>query len=341
MSILEIARAYVEKIQTLPGELHREARRKLFVELPAEAREHVKRLQKAAFFAPANAQLDQREEHLSPSGAYKLVTTPYGTGPHTWAYSQGLVYRKDRDQPIAEIQRNYGAFPFAWVEGHAQGDFLLAGEDYQGQTIIDLRTGARRDYLPAAARQGNGFCWAEIHPSPHGKLLCVSGCYWAAPYETRFYDFSNPMCPPWPALPTGDTSDEFFGWIDDEHARIGRYESIYEPLNKSESELSEARRNGEITDEDFDRYLDDEDHWKQREVGMREWVLPSPLACLTEYAKECLAWRKQKGTSVPSDFLLDVQVLLQRLSDTELEAFDESYTKTLTDWAFLNGEAQS
>ena len=67
-------------------------------------------------------------EHLSPSGKYRLVVTRHGTGPGTWNYSKGRVYRKTNAggwELFAEICRNYGSFPFAWVEGHKDGDDYL------------------------------------------------------------------------------------------------------------------------------------------------------------------------------------------------------------------------
>lgn len=160
----------------------------------------VARMTKAELFRSENANLDRREEHLSPSGKYKLVVTPYATKPGCWGYTQGLVYTVGSDTPIAEIQRNYSAFPFLFVEGHPNGhDYLIGGEDYQGQTVIELDTGARRDFLPEAAAKGHGFCWASYQFEPSVQLLVVQGCFWACSYETCFYDFADPM-KGWPGL---------------------------------------------------------------------------------------------------------------------------------------------
>lgn len=149
-------------------------------------------------------------EHLSPSGKYRLVVTKHGTGPGTWDYSKGRVYAGDK--LITTVCRNYGAFPFAWVEGHPKGSFLLAGEDYQGQTVIDLVAGERKDFLPKEAADGAGFCWAKYTPNSDGMLLAVEGCYWACPYEVRIVDFSDPMNPPWPILHRDEDNDTFGGW---------------------------------------------------------------------------------------------------------------------------------
>ena len=73
-------------------------------------------------------QQGEPEEHDSPSDKYRLVVTRHGTGPGTWNYSKGRVYRKTSAggwELFAEVCRNYGDFPFAWVEGHKDGDDYL------------------------------------------------------------------------------------------------------------------------------------------------------------------------------------------------------------------------
>jgi len=143
-----------------------------------------------------------RREHLSPSGRYKLVTSSFGTKPGCWSYCRGQVYSVGSDEPIATVNRNYSAFPFLFVENHPNGHrYLVCGEDYQGQTVVELDTGARRDHLPGEAHDGHGFCWASHTFHPETKTLVVDGCHWACPYEFRFYDFSDPMSG-WPQLET-------------------------------------------------------------------------------------------------------------------------------------------
>lgn len=153
-----------------------------------------------ALFEPKNEKVESRKEFLSPSGKYKLITSEYATKPGCWSYEQGRVFKVGEDTPIATVNRNYGSFPFLFVEGHPNGhDYLVCGEDYQGQTVIELDTGKRKDHLPSSAEAGSGFCWASFEF--HAGLLVVCGCYWAAPYEYRFYDFSDPMSG-WPELET-------------------------------------------------------------------------------------------------------------------------------------------
>lgn len=137
----------------------------------------------------------------SPSGKYQLVISKYPSREGCWSLSRGEVFRTKDLKLIGDVKRNYYQFPFAWAEGHKNGhDYLICGEDYQGQTIIELDTGERKDYLPFVAYKGFGFCWASICPSPDLTKLLVSGCIWAAPYEIVVYDFTNPLSLPYKEL---------------------------------------------------------------------------------------------------------------------------------------------
>lgn len=139
------------------------------------------------YYVPQNKHPEEKV-CLSPSGKYRLVVERYSTGPNTWRVSQGLVYNVETNALIATIRRNYSAFPFNFIEGHPKGDFLVCGESYMSQTIVDLATGEKRN-----TPDSDGFCWADSRYVPDAQLLIVDGCYWAAPYEFRFYDFSDPM----------------------------------------------------------------------------------------------------------------------------------------------------
>lgn len=151
-------------------------------------------VQKASFFDPANAKSENQEIFQSDSGHYRLVVTPFETSKGSWNYTQGLIYRNDSNQLISEVQRNYSSFPYTFIEDHPNGhSYLVCGADYQGQTVIELDTGKRKDHTPKAAEIGAGFCWVDAKFIKSECLLVVSGCVWACPYEHRFYDFSDPM----------------------------------------------------------------------------------------------------------------------------------------------------
>jgi len=125
-------------------------------------------------------------------GKYKLEIFQFETKEGCWGYTQGIVYRNNLI--ITKINRNYSSFPFSWIIGHPNGhDYLIAGEDYQGQTIIQLDTSTRVDILPDDAKKGYGFCWVDHHFYSEQQILIVDGCIWACPYEFRFYDFSDPL----------------------------------------------------------------------------------------------------------------------------------------------------
>ncbi len=137
---------------------------------------------------------DEVKESLSPSGKYKLVLRSLATKPGCWNYMQGEVFEVASGKRIAKVIRNYCSFPHLFIEDHPNGHpYLLCGSDYQGQTVIELDTGKRKETLPRAAFLGFGFCCADFRFDPGTKLLTAAGCIWACPYEYRFFDFSDPI----------------------------------------------------------------------------------------------------------------------------------------------------
>jgi hypothetical protein len=174
--------------------------------LPEEVQKTFWKIRRASFFDPKNEAEGSRKEILSPSGKYKLVTAGFTTGKGSWNYTQGVVYRKDDDKPIATVQRNYSRFPHLFIENHPKGDFLVCGEDYQGQTVVDLTSGTRRDLMSDGSDKGWGFCWSSYTYSAPNQILIVDGCFWGAPYEYRFHDFSDPMSG-WPQIETEEHVD--------------------------------------------------------------------------------------------------------------------------------------
>lgn len=185
---------YSKAFQTLPKEAQK-------VVQQAKYREHRKEMDKG--FTPENRG-KVWEPVLSPSGRFKLVVTSYDLAKDQggWSYTQGLVY--EGDTLLFEVRRNYFDFNYTWVEDHPNGhSYLVCGEDYQGQTVLELDTGRRRDSIPTEEFLGWGFCWVGCRFEHLSQMLIVDGCYWACPYEYRFYDFSNPM-EGWPELKLPD-----------------------------------------------------------------------------------------------------------------------------------------
>ena len=182
---------------TWTGKL-RDMYKALFKTLPEEERYLAQCLGKNKYFVEENR--GESRESLSPSGKYKLVLTPYTTSKGSWSYTRGEVFRTSDGERVADVKRNYSSFFHLWMEEHVDGhDWLVCGEDYQGQTFCELDTGRVKSHIPDAAFDGHGFCWTDCELLADGKTLKVDGCYWACPYETRLYDVTNPMSG-WPAL---------------------------------------------------------------------------------------------------------------------------------------------
>jgi hypothetical protein len=185
------------------------------------------------------------ERHLSPSGRYDLEVVQW-ENERGWNYSEGSVV-SGTGELIARIRRNYGSFPFTWCEDHPNGhDYLVAGEDYQGQTVIELDTGARVDHLTDAAQPGAGFCWARHYVTPDKSVLVVDGCVWACPYELVAFDFSDPLNLPYPELHrwVGDlrTIEGFdangtLTWTTDEEVRLSDGKPYRDLTDEEEAEL--------------------------------------------------------------------------------------------------------
>jgi len=131
--------------------------------------------------------LSERKVEYSPSGKYELEILSYKTGKSTWDYTRGIVRRNNDLKVICDIARNCSKFDYSFVEKE-KVEYFLCGTSYMNQTIVNLETGEVKTH------EGDGFCWVpSSNLSPDGKTLVTSGCYWSAPYEVRFWDFTDPM----------------------------------------------------------------------------------------------------------------------------------------------------
>ena len=208
-------------------------------------------MSKDNFFVPENLVENSEKIHLSQSKKYSLFISEYTTKEGCWSYSRGVVKHKNGNI-IADIKRNYNHFPFHWVENHPnKHDYLICGEDYQGQTIIELDTEKRKDYLSKNAENGFGFCWVSMKASPNKQVLAVNGCVWGSPYEVLFVDFSDPL----KGLPylknQPEDYSEFYSWNDDGTANIG-----HEEIRRK----SDGKRSIDLTDEEEDKMYDNNDY---------------------------------------------------------------------------------
>jgi hypothetical protein len=166
-----------------------------------------------SFFVDRNHDPAEDEEHISPSGRYRLRVQTYCTKPESWRFSRGLLCAGDK--LIADVKRNYDCFFFGWAENWNGHDYLLCGEDYQGQTVIEADTGRRIDYISEYARPGSAFCCAAYYASPDRKMIVIDGCYWACPYELVFCRVDDPMTLPWLQFERMDFTGTAEGWTKD------------------------------------------------------------------------------------------------------------------------------
>ncbi len=173
-----------------------------------------KRRQVEAAFVEAPRLPDESEIALSPSGRYRLEVSEYDAGPGAGTYSRGIVTRIEDGSILADVKRNYGHFPYTWIDHPDDNEYLLCGEDYQGYTVVDLTHGTIQTYMPEEAQTGEGFCWVTVHPAPDLRTLAVEGCFWGAPFEIHFFDFSTPAHFPLAELGGSDADyeDNSIGW---------------------------------------------------------------------------------------------------------------------------------
>lgn len=139
------------------------------------------------FFIEEN--LTRQEESLTPSGRFKLLRRYYSTKKGCWNYSRGTVFDLEGNE-ICDIKRNYSSFSHSFINKEGQ-EWLLTGRSYMSQTFVNLDTG--EIFEPEGSQyNGYGFCWVDAKLLKDNKTLLVDGCVWGAPFEYRFYDFSDP-----------------------------------------------------------------------------------------------------------------------------------------------------
>lgn len=150
---------------------------------------------------------DTATTHFSKLKNYFLTVHRYKTKKGCWNYTRGIVETKD-GATLADIKRNYSAFPFLFITHPNGKDYLVCGEDYQGYTIVNLTDETTKTFIPEGWLKGVGFCWASYKFDEENKNLIVDGCYWAFPYETVTYDFSDPDNLPLKELDRKDMEDD-------------------------------------------------------------------------------------------------------------------------------------
>jgi hypothetical protein len=171
-----------------------------------EKYKELRKREEKLFYEKYRPVIEEAKEYFSPSHKYKLVIIPCEhvekKEKRYWNYSKGLVFDLSTGEEIFTIIRNYGHFPFHWVEHKNGNEYLLCGEDYQGYVCFNLTEKKKHVYFPEGGFNGWGFCWINI--DSHDSTLIVEGCYWGAQFEIVQYDFSNPDELPYPEISRSD-----------------------------------------------------------------------------------------------------------------------------------------
>ena len=162
----------------------------------------------------------------SPCGNYYAMITSYRRG---WTYTGAVVYDSNNAQ-IGEIYRNYSGDHKWIVNTKTSKTWFFMGTTYQSQTFIDCCTGNKYDNTEDPDH--DTWCWAKIDVSPDGRTAVVEGCYWAAGYNRRFYDVSDPSCGWELMFETGIIGDgEYIEW-EDNVCTLTYSDSVVEYENK-------------------------------------------------------------------------------------------------------------
>ena len=248
------------------------------------------------------------KEILSPDGDFKLILTSHSTGPNTWSCTKAKLYNKIGDEWVLmqTIKRNYSSFWSRWFTHKNGKRYLFCGQNYQGYTCIDLEENVLRDHLPAEAHFGVGFCWAKVIPNSDGTILAVDGCYWACPYEIKFYDFSDPG--QWPLLEIGcmDFDEEKYGWEGEDFyvivSRLFRKSDDLDVQRTYDFSLKDESGNKIISDDEYER-LEEDASKEQLEAEYRhtrhKWEGPIFFKKYYEQTKEYIQRLKDSAAKDP------------------------------------------
>lgn len=290
------------------------------------------------FYIKENERNEFQKEILSPSGKFKLLIRMYGTKPGCWNYSRGTVYNIENNEEVCDIKRNYSTFHHGFITKNNQ-EWLISGRCYMSQTIVNLET--KKEYSP---KNNDEFCWAGPYLlSPDEKTLVVGGCYWAAPYEYKLFDFSNPE-EGWPELIIEHdeylTLDSYkYPIFTNNVMTFYKTSRIYMPLNKDEDYL---------TPEEFDSIKDadfkNKENWKIEEnvrlsykreenglILVEKWISEEEKSRREQAEINRKAWEKQLLEFKTKDPLyLEFKRLLSTLN-LPVEEW-ESHGITYKDW---------
>jgi len=182
-----------------------------------------------------------KEVIISPCNNYSLTTYKDQTAPNCWNFLKIVVKSLVSNTIITEVNRNYSDSYYYFYN-----DYLIIGEDYQGYSIINLKTETINVYFPDEGYKGFGFCWSNIVGVYNNKLI-VEGCYWACPYDCLVYDITNIEQLPLPELDRFDCD----GWVSLEGNKL-----VFK--DEKEYRLSDNKSFDDLTNEEIRELLDTE-----------------------------------------------------------------------------------
>ena len=140
-----------------------------------------------SFFVPENLKSTKTLNLFD--NQYTLIIETYSTRQSCWDYTRGII-KDNNDNVLFDIQRNCADFMHIEFTT-ANNIFMIVGSSYIQPNLLNLTS---RKILSV---ENDNYCWASAKVSKSNETLIVMGCYWAHPYEHRFYDLiclSNPDC---------------------------------------------------------------------------------------------------------------------------------------------------
>ena len=209
----------------------------------------------------------KRKQYDSPQKKYLLSITPvaFKEDERYWAFTIGKVFKTSNRKTgnvVATIHRNSEKFPYAFFENQEDGhDYFICGEDYQGQTIIQLDTGKRVEYIGEKAKRNMEFCWQKFHLSPNKDILAVEGHARNKPSEVteyrgvRFFEFNKKLELPYEELGNRISFhyDNAMGWEDESHFLVSVIDDRRKEDLKRVRDLPKKERMKCLEDNNFGR----------------------------------------------------------------------------------------
>ena len=136
--------------------------------------------------------LSAEGKKTSHDGKYQFSYQCYSDKDgHYFGYSNNKLIRCSDGKVLMDINRNYPQ-PFCKYFKCNGDEWVVSGHSYMSPLLVNLTT--EKTYEQHADQYcPSELIWMSVEASPDGQTLLVGGLVWGgAPYEYRFYDFSQP-----------------------------------------------------------------------------------------------------------------------------------------------------